>query len=162
VAEPRQHDESRPPARGGRKGGPAAQGIGRSRGGATTKVHLVVDALGLPLAFEVTEGQRHDIVPAPDLVRRTRPRRLLADKAYSTHDFRAVLDELACEPVIPSSTAWIDAPAYDRELYKARAEVECTFNLLKQARRFATRYEKTLRNYAAVVAIGCALLWLRI
>jgi transposase len=37
-----------------------------------------------------------------------------------------------------------------------------TFSLLKQARRFATRYEKTLRNYAAVVAIGCALLWLRI
>jgi hypothetical protein len=33
---------------------------------------------------------------------------------------------------------------------------------IKQARRFATRYEKTLRNYAAVVAIGCALLWLRI
>src|SRR6187549_2804076 len=30
---------------------------------------------------------------------------------------------------------------------------------LKQARRFATRYEKTLRNYVAVVAIGCALLW---
>jgi hypothetical protein len=46
--------------------------------------------------------------------------------------------------------------------YKARSEIECTFNLLKQARRFATRYKKTLRNYAAVVAIGCALLWLRI
>ena len=45
---------------------------------------------------------------------------------------------------------------------KARSEIECTFNLLKHARRFATRYEKTLRNYAAVVAIGCALLWLRI
>ena len=45
---------------------------------------------------------------------------------------------------------------------KARSEIECTFALLKQARRFATRYEKTLRNYAAVVALGCALLWLRI
>ena len=51
---------------------------------------------------------------------------------------------------------------YDKELYKARSEIECTINLLKQARRFATRYEKTLRNYAAVVALGCALLWLRI
>jgi transposase len=50
---------------------------------------------------------------------------------------------------------------FDKELYKARSEIECTFNLLKHARRFATRYEKTLRNYAAVVAIGCALLWLR-
>jgi transposase len=56
--------------------------------------------------------------------------------------------------------AWAATAA--RYLYKACAEVECTFSLLKQARRFATRYEKTLRNYAAVVAIGCALLGLRI
>lgn len=111
---------------------------------------------------DLTEGHRHDIVPAPALVERTQPRRLLADKAYSTHDFRALLDMLGCQPVIPSSSSWIDPPAYDKHLYKARAEVECTFGLLKQARRFATRYEKTLRNYAAVVAIGCALLWLRI
>ena len=98
------------------------------------------------------------------MVQRTRPQRLLADKAYRTHDFRAVLAALDCDPVIPSSSSssWIDPPPYDKELYKARAEVECTFSLLKQARRFATRYEKTLRNYAAVVAIGCALLWLRI
>jgi transposase len=128
----------------------------------TTKVHLVVDALGLPLAFKITEGNRHDIVPAPSLVERTRPRCLLADKAYSSYAFRAFLDEMNCQPVIPSSSSWIDPPAYDKDLYKARAEVECTFSLLKQARRFATRYEKTVRNYAAVVAIGCALLWLRI
>ncbi len=92
MAEHRQHDQPSPPARRGWKRGPAVHGIGRSRGGATTKVHLVVDALGLPLAFELTEGQRHDIVPAPCLVERTRPRCLLADKAYSTHDFRALLD----------------------------------------------------------------------
>jgi transposase len=106
----------------------------------TTKVHLVVDALGLPLAFKITEGHRHD----------------------SSYAFRAFLDEMNCQPVIPSSSSWIDPPAHDKDLYKARAEVECTFSLLKQARRFATRYEKTVRNYAAVVAIGCALLWLRI
>jgi transposase len=110
----------------------------------------------------VTEGHRHDVVSAPGLFKRTRPRRLLGDKAYSTHEIRALLADLDCDPVIPSSSSWIDPPAYDKELYKARAEVECTFNLLKQARRFATRYEKTLRNYAAVVAIGCAMLWLRI
>ncbi len=142
--------------------GPALHAIGRSRGGPTTKVHLVVDALGLPLAFAVTEGQRHDVVPAPDLVRQTRPRCLLGDKAYSTHDFRRLLAELDCDPVIPSSSSWNDPPPYDKDMYKARGEVERTFNLLKQARRFATRYEKTLRNYEAVVAIGCAMLWLRI
>jgi transposase len=65
-------------------------------------------------------------------------------------------------PVIPSNGSRAGKLAYDKTLYEARAEIECTFHLLKQARRFATRYEQTLRNYAAVVAIGCALLWLRI
>lgn len=128
----------------------------------TTKVHLVVDALGLPLAFRITEGNRHDSVPAPELIEETHPRCLLGDKAYSSHCFRRLLDDKKCRAVIPSSASWTQPPQYDRELYKARSEVECTFNLLKQARRFATRYEKTLRNYCAVVALGCLLLWLRI
>ena len=136
----------------GGTGGADANGIGRSRGGLTTKVHLVVDALGLPLAYEITEGQRHDIVPAPGWVKRTEPRCLLADKAYDSDVFRELLGEQGCDIVIPSRAKRTDPKNYDKELYKARSEVECTFNLLKQARRFATRYEKTLRNYSAVVA----------
>ncbi len=62
---------------------------GRSRGGLSTKVHLVVDALGLPLTFELTEGQRHDICPAKALVARALSRCLLADKAYDSGAFRA-------------------------------------------------------------------------
>jgi transposase len=121
-----------------------------------------VDALGLPLNFEVTEGQQHDSRPARGLIGRALSSCLLADRAYDSDEFRAALAERNCTAVIPSNASRAQRLAYDKELYKARAEVECTFNLLKQARRFATRYEKTLRNYAAVVAIGCALLWLRI
>ena len=87
---------------------------------------------------------------------------MLADKAYDARDFRISLDEQGCEQVIPSNRSRSERRPYDTELYKARSEIECTFNLLEQARRFATRYEKTLRNYASVVAIGCAMLWLRI
>lgn len=162
MAQHRQHDESGASARSRWKRGAQAQAIGRSRGGLTTKVHLVVDALGLPIAYRITEGQRHDAVPAPDLIAETNPRCLLGDKAYSSHAIRELLDDKNCTAVIPSSSSWIDPPHYDPDLYKARSEIECTFNLLKQARRFATRYEKTVRNYAAVVALGCMLLWLRI
>ena len=158
MAQHRQHDQPRSPARRGRKGGAAEQGIGRSRGGLSTKVHLVVDALGLPLTFEITEGQRHDNRPAQELVARVLSTCLLADKAYDSDAFRAALAEQNCVPVIPSNGSRAQKLPYD----KARAEIECSFNLLKQARRFATRYEKTLRNYGAVVAIGCALLWLRV
>jgi len=125
-------------------------------------VHLVVDALGLPLTFEVTEGQQHDIRPAPALVGRALSSCLLADKAYDSNEFRSTLARRACSVVIPSKASRAQRIPFDKELYKARSTIECTFNLLKQARRFATRYEKTLRNYQAVVALGCALLWLRI
>jgi len=87
---------------------------------------------------------------------------LLADKAYDSDDFRETLKVQGCRVVIPSNGSRSQKVPYDKQLYRARSEIECTFNLLKQARRFATRYEKTLRNYAAVVALGCALLWLRI
>jgi transposase len=145
----------------GARGGAERHAIGRSRGGLTTKVHLVVDALGLPMDFELTEGQRHDSQPAPTLIERCRPRCLLADKAYDSDALRAQLRQMGCDAVIPPKTNRVTMLDWDLELYKARSDIECTFNLLKQARRFATRYEKTLRNYAAVVAIGCALLWLR-
>jgi transposase len=83
-------------------------------------------------------------------------------KAYDSDAFREALELQGCLPVIPSNGSRARKLQYDKGLYKARAEIECTFNLLKQARRFATRYEKTLRNYSAVVALGCALLWLRV
>ena len=42
--------------------------------------HLVVDALGMPIDFEVTVGERDDNPPAPALIERVQPRELLADK----------------------------------------------------------------------------------
>jgi transposase len=100
---------------------------------------------------------------APSLIATVVPQCLLADKAYDTDAIRADLHARDAIAVIPPK-ANRKAPVafeFDKVLYKARSAVECTFNLLKQARRFATRYEKTLRNYVAVVAIGCAILWLR-
>lgn len=85
----------------------------------TTKVHLIVDALGLPLTFEITEGQRNDIVPAKELVSRVLSRCLLADKAYDARDFRASLDERGCDQVIPSNRSRSERRPYDKELYKA-------------------------------------------
>ena len=125
-------------------------------------MHLVVDALGLPLRFEITEGQRHDTQPAKSLLSQAGSLCLLADKAYDSDDLRNALAARGASAVVPSKTSRAQRLPHDQELYKARSEIECTFNLLKQARRFATRYEKTMRNYAAVVSLGCALLWLRI
>jgi putative transposase len=39
--------------------------------------------------------------------------------------------------------------------------VECCFSKLKPLRRVATRFEKTARNYLAVVTLAAIVLWLR-
>lgn len=112
--------------------------------------------------FELTAGQKHDSQSASSLIEAAKPQCLLGDKAYDSDAIRQQLRERGAVAVIPPKANRTAPAEFDRELYKARSDIECTFNLLKQARRLATRYEKTLRNYAAVVAIGCALLWLRI
>lgn len=122
----------------------------------------MVDALGLPVAFEVTAGHRHDSQSAPSLIATVNPKCLLGDKAYDVDAIRDQLRAHGAAAVIPPKANRKTPIAFDAALYKARVTIECTINLLKQARRFATRYEKTLRNYTAVVAIGCAMLWLRI
>jgi hypothetical protein len=46
--------------------------IGKSRGGNSTKMHLAVDSNGFPIYFELSEGQRNDIIHAQSLVEHTR------------------------------------------------------------------------------------------
>jgi transposase len=110
-----------------------------------------VDALGLPVAFEVTVGQQHDSRSALPLIAKVNPSWLLGDKAYDADAIRQELQARDAVAVIPPKANRKAPAAFDKDLYKARSAVECTFNLLKQARRVATRY-----------AIGCAMLWLRI
>ena len=125
-------------------------------------MHLVVDALGLPVEFEVTVGERHDSQPALELLARSGATCALGDKAYDSGVIRDGLKAMNCQACIPSKADRIRPLPYDKHLFKARYEVEGTFNLFKQARRFATRYEKTLRNYTAIVTLCCILCWLRI
>jgi transposase len=161
VAEPGCDDQSRASALRRRKRGASSNAIGRSRGGPSTKVHLIVDSKGLPIDFELTEGQRHESIGALPLIKRIRRRCVIADRGFDTDPFREVLFQQNCYAVIPSHPNRKRPIAYDDVLYRERNLIERTFAHLKQARRFATRYEKTLRNYAGVVAICCAIRWLR-
>ena len=68
-----------PKARRPQKGG-FDQAIGRSRGGPTTKIHVIVDALGNPLALRLTGGQVHDITQAEALAAEVQPEALFGDK----------------------------------------------------------------------------------
>ena len=63
--------------------------------------------------------------------------------------------------VIPSNPSRAQAIPYDAELYKERHLVECYINKIKHFRRIATRYEKTITAYMAMLFLVGAIIWLR-
>jgi transposase len=135
--------------------------IGRSRGGLSTKIHALVDALGKPLAFLLTPGQAHDLVGADALLPQMAADRLIADRAFDAD--KRVLEPLAAagkSAVIPPRPNRVMPREFDRELYQARHLIENFFCKLKQFRAIATRYDKTARNFLAAVHLTAATIWL--
>ena len=137
------------------------EGIGRSRGGLTTKIHAIVDAIGLSLNFLITAGNVSDIKMAIPLIQSTYSTQVLADKGYDSDAFRAHLHLKSCVPVIPGRSNRKIAIEYDEILYKERNYIERFFSRIKHFRRIATRYEKTVRNYMAFLKLVGALSWLQ-
>ena len=85
----------------------------------------------------------------------------MADAAYDADHFRDTIVAMRAVAVIPNNPSRTAKHAFDRQLYKERHLVECCFSKLKQFRRVATRYEKTARNYLAIVTLAATILWLR-
>jgi len=137
------------------------QAIGRSRGGLSTKIHALVDALGNPLAFYLSGGQTHDLAGADVLLPGMTAETLLADKAYDA-DERVLkrLKESGKTAVIPPKANRIDPRDYDKDTYKARHLIENFFCKLKVYRAIATRYDKTARNFLAAIHLAAAIVWL--
>jgi transposase len=137
------------------------QGLGRSKGGFSSKLHAACDALGNPVRFFVTAGQRSDYIKALDLVEGREMQALIADKGYdSGYMVRAAIDAKA-EAVIPSRARRKVPREYDQDLYKERNLIERMFNKLKHFRRVATRYDKLDIAYLGFVFIAASYLWLK-
>jgi len=120
----------------------------------------LTDAHGRPRLFLLSPGNTHDVVMAPALVEKVGAiARLLADKAYDTNPFRAVLAVKAVEPVIPSIRRRKTLIPYDAAAYRQRNLIERMFCRLKDFRRVATRYDKLARNFLATTLLAAAILW---
>ena len=137
------------------------QAIGRSRGGLSTKIHALVDALGNPIDLFLTGGEAHDLVGADHLLANMQADVLIGDKAFDADERVIMLLAAAGKTaVIPSKANRRQPRDYDRELYKARCLVENFFAKLKQFRAIATRYDKTRRNFLAAVQLAATVIWL--
>jgi len=155
---------------------PDGHGVGRSRGGLTTKIHLAVDASFNVLAAVITAGQRGDasiFEQVMDRIRvprigggrpRTRPGHVLADRAYSSRRIRSYLRRRGIACTIPEKRDQAGhrvrrgslggrPPGFDRDMYKRRHKVECRIGLLEQARGIATRHDKLAVRYESTVQL---------
>jgi transposase len=164
--------------------GAGREALGRSRGGLSTKVHLLADRRCRPLTRIVTAGQRGDcpqFIPLLGQLRiarrgmgrpRVRPGAAMADKAYSSAANRAYLRRRGIKAVIPvkedqkanrrkRGSKGGRLPAFDPERYAERNTVERCFSKLKQFRAVATRYDKRDRIYQGTIDIASVRIWLR-
>jgi transposase len=161
-------------------GEPSDHALGRSRGGFGTKVHLVTDGTGLPLAVEVSPGQAHEskyVEPVLNAVRierlgggrpRQRPAAVAGDKGYSYPGVRAWLRAHHIHPIIPERDDQREQrahrpgrkPAFDRVAYRRRNVLERAGGLLKEARAIATRFDKLATQYLATLKLGILELYL--
>jgi transposase len=158
----RQLDLPRPPARGRGKKALGCQAIGRSRGGPGTKLHAIAEARGLPVEVVITPGQTSDYEPAEALIEGRAGEAVIADRGYDADRVIDLIERQGSEAVIPPRRHRCTKPrAFDAALYRLRHRIEFFFNRLKQFRRVATRYDKTARNYLAVVQLGCIRIWTR-
>ena len=144
-----------------RKRGDRTQALGRSRGGLTTKIHMLADALGRPLRFMLTPGQAHDSLAAGALLSGWRAGAVLADKAYDTNAIRALIAEAGMIAVIPSKRDRKVVIPHDAALYRERNRIERCFNRLKHFRRIATRYDRRDIYFLAFIHIAATILWMR-
>src|SRR4030081_1591235 len=162
ISDRRFHHRPGPSARGrGEKGGSEDQALGRSRGGLSTKIHMAVRGLGCPVRFMLTAGQNGDAPQAAALIEGLPAEVVIADTAYDADHLRQAIAAKGAIAVIPNNPSRALKYPLDKHLYAQRHLVECCFSKLKQFRRVATRFEKTARNYRAVVTIAAIILWLR-
>jgi transposase len=130
--------------------------------GLNSKVHLAVDAAGMPVRIIITDGTTADCTQAESLITGLNAGFLLADKGYDSEEIVDKALDFGMVPVIPPRKNRKNQREYDKDLYKKRHLVENAFLKLKQWRGISTRYAKNASSFEAAVQIKCLMLWLAI
>ncbi|ABM35857.1 IS5 family transposase [Polaromonas naphthalenivorans] len=131
-----------------------------ARGPELPKIHAVCDALGNPLRFVLTPGQRHDSKPVPELLDGLQAKAPLADKAYDSDKIVQAAEKRGMQVIIPSRVNREKQRVLDKHRYKTRHLIENLFQRMKAFRRVATRFDKLDIRSLGFVHIAGIMKWL--
>ena len=126
---------------------------GWSRGGLSTKIHGVVDALGNLVGFILTQGQASEYEQAKAMMAGFQAHFVLADKGYDANEFIETIQSNGAVAVMPARKNRLDPRAYDKIIDKERNVVERLFQRLKHYRSIATRDERLASNDMAMLSL---------
>lgn len=159
---------------------PTDHGLGRSRGGFSSKIHVVCDGQGNPLGAVISGGHRNDSAFFVQALRsvsirqkqgrpRTKPQRVVADKGYDFSPVREYLRKRNIEAVIPQRKmpeTWRchkrgPKPKTDFKLYRERNVIERLIGWMKNCRRIATRFEKYASSFLSMVKLAFIKFYLK-
>ena len=127
----------------------------------STKIHACTEAPGNAVRLIATGGHVGDCPQALPLLHGLQPGKVLADTAYDSDENRVYCTKQGIEAVISSRPNRLEPAPMDVETYRDRNKIERFFSRLKQYRRLATRYEKTVVSFLAFWHIGSMTDWLR-
>lgn len=134
------------------------EGLGRSRGGLTSKIHCLVDGLGNPVDFILTGGEVHDSICANALLDGKNADFVIADKAYDSDKILEKISQMDAVAVIPPKSNRKVQREYDKYYYEDRNLIERFFCRLKQFRGIATRYCKRGKYFLEAVKLASSII----
>lgn len=135
------------------------EAMGRSRGGGlTTQLHLSTDEKGRIKEMLLTGGQTADVKMSLELMTDLKPKKAVAGKACDADWFLFYLDSESIEAVIPSKRSRLQKRTIDYKTHKERNVIERTISRLRQYRKIATRYEKTITSFLALCCLAATFI----
>lgn len=151
--------------RGGEKGGFA---VGKTKRGKGTKLMVIADASGLPLAVHATSASPHEITLVEATLAQTvtlgRPQRLIGDRAYDSDPLDQRLAAQGIALIAPHRTNRSKPRTQDDRVlrrYRRRWKIERLFAWLNKYKRVLVRWDRLIEHFLAFIHLACAMILMR-
>ena len=142
--------------------------MGKTKCGKGSKIMLLTDGSGLPLAVEVHSASPAEVTLIEPLLDQQQvegtPEHLIYDRAADSDPLRERLKARGIDLVCPHRKNRKKPPTQDgRKLrrYKRRYRIERTNSWLQNFKRLVIRMENKVHNFVGLVQLACLMIVLR-